>query len=70
MKSGLVYGTAAMLDGLTDRMEKDFGQPVKTIIATGGLSKEIVKNCNKDIVYDDNLILDGLKFIYERNNCK
>lgn len=70
MKSGLVYGTAAMLDGLTDRMEKDFGQPVKTIIATGGLSKEIVKNCNKDIVYDDNLILDGLNFIYERNNSK
>ena len=70
MKSGLVYGTAAMLDGLTDRMEKDFGQPVKTIIATGGLSKEIVKNCNKDIVYDDNLILDGLKFIYERKNSK
>ena len=30
-------------------------------------SKEIVKNCNKNIIYDDNLILDGLKYIYERN---
>lgn len=67
MKSGIVYGTAAMLDGLTDRMENDFGKPVKTLIATGGLSKEIVKNCSKHIIYDDNLILDGLKFIYERN---
>lgn len=67
MKSGIVYGTAAMLDGLTDRMENDYGKPVKTLIATGGLSKEIVKNCSKHIIYDDNLILDGLKFIYERN---
>ena len=67
MKSGIVYGTAAMLDGLTDRMENDFGKPVKTLIATGGLSKEIVKNCSKHIIYDNNLILDGLKFIYERN---
>lgn len=68
MKSGLVYGTAAMLDGLTDRMEKDFGKKVNSIVATGGLSKEIVKNCNKDIIYDDNLILDGLKYIYERGS--
>lgn len=68
MKSGLVYGTSAMLDGLTDRMEKDFGKKVNSIIATGGLSREIIKNCTKDIIYDENLILDGLKFIYERNN--
>lgn len=67
MKSGIVFGTAAMLDGLTERMEKDFGKEVKTIVATGGLSKEIVKNCNNEIIYDDNLILDGLKYIYERN---
>lgn len=68
MKSGLVFGTAAMLDGLTDRMEKDFGKKVNSIIATGGLSEEIIKNCHKDIIYDGNLILDGLKSIYERNS--
>lgn len=68
MKSGLVYGTAAMLDGLTERMEKDFGQKVASIIATGGLSKEIIKNCNKTVIYDENLILHGLKVIYDNNN--
>ncbi len=67
MKSGIVFGTASMLDGLTDRMENDFGKSVTSIIATGGLSKEIVKNCTKDVIYDENLILDGLKYIYERN---
>ena len=66
MKSGTVFGTAAMLDGLTRRMEKDFGTHVKSIVATGGLSKEIVKHCERDVIYDKNLILEGLKYIFER----
>lgn len=64
IKSGTVFGTAAMLDGLTARMEKDFGKKIASTVATGGLAKEIVKNCSRDIVYDGNLILDGLKSIY------
>lgn len=68
MKSGLVYGTAAMLDGLTERMEKDFGKKVNSIVATGGLSREIIKNCNRYVIYDENLILHGLKVIYDNNN--
>lgn len=68
MKSGLVFGTASMLDGLTERMEKDFGKTVVTTIATGGLSREIISNCKRDIIYDENLILDGLKYIYDLNN--
>ena len=66
MKSGTVFGTAAMLDGLTARMEKDFGKEVRTTVATGGLAREIVKNCTREIVYDKDLILDGLKNIYNR----
>lgn len=64
IKSGTVFGTAAMLDGLTARMEKDFGKKVASTVATGGLAKEIVKNCSRDIIYDGDLILDGLKSIY------
>lgn len=67
MKSGTVFGTAAMLDGLTRRMEKDFGKEVKSTIATGGLAKEIVKNCERNVIYDATLILEGLKYIYEDN---
>lgn len=67
MKSGTVFGTAAMLDGLTKRMEKDFGREVKSTVATGGLSREIVKNCERNVIYDKNLILEGLKYIYDRS---
>lgn len=67
MLSGTVLGTAAMLDGLTDRMEKEFGKPIKSTVATGGLSKEIVKSCYRKITHDPNLIFDGLRVIYEKN---
>lgn len=70
MLSGTVLGTAAMLDGLTDRMEKEFGKKIVTTVATGGLSREIVKSCYREIIHDPNLIFDGLKTIYNKNKTK
>lgn len=67
MQSGLVYGTAAMLDGLIERMEEELGYPA-TVVATGGLSKEIIPLCRKEIIYNENLLLDGLRIIYDKNN--
>lgn len=67
MQSGLVYGTAAMLDGLLDQIEEELGEK-PTVIATGGLSREIIAHCKRDIIYDENLLLQGLKAIYEKNN--
>ena len=66
MKSGLVYGTASMIDGVTDRMKERLGDKT-CVIATGGLAKEIIKYCKTDIIYNENLLLDGLKIIYEKN---
>ena len=66
MKSGLVFGTAAMLDGLLDRIEEELGEEA-TVVATGGLSKEIIAHCHRHIIYNENLLLDGLREIYEKN---
>lgn len=66
MKSGLVFGAAAMIDGLIERMESEQGK-VNTVVATGGLSKEIIRHCKYDIIYDENLLLDGLLTIYKKN---
>ena len=67
MLAGTVLGTAAMLDGLCDRMEKEFGRTIKTTVATGGLSAEIIKSCYREIIYDPHLLLEGLKTIYNKN---
>lgn len=66
MSSGLVFGTAAMLDGLIERISDELGE-TPTVIATGGLSRDIISHCKKDIIYNENLLLDGLKEIYEKN---
>mgnify|MGYP004678821693 FL=1 len=66
MKAGLVLGSACMIDGLIERVENEIGK-VATVVATGGLAPEVVKNCKKDIIINDNLLLDGLKVIYEKN---
>lgn len=70
IKSGTVFGTAAMLDGLTQRMEDEFGKEIKTTVATGGLAQDIVKCCSRQIVYNGNLILEGLRNIFYRRANK
>ncbi len=67
MQSGIVLGTASMIDGILDRFASELGEP-KTIVATGGLSSFIVPVCKREMVLDSNLILKGLKAIYDKNN--
>ena len=66
MNSGAVFGNAAMLDGMLDRIEAELGEKA-TAIATGGLAKVITAHCKHDIICDENLLLKGLYLIYERH---
>ena len=59
MKSGIVFGNAAMIDGMIDRIEEEMGYKPE-IVATGGLSKAIIPYCKHKITMDDDLILKGL----------
>lgn len=69
MKSGAIFGTAAMLDGLVERMEAQLGESC-TVIATGTLADTIVPHCRREMVVDQELLLKGLKLIYDRNRRK
>lgn len=66
MRSGLILGTASMIDGLIERISEELDE-IPTVVATGGLSKEIITHCKSDIIYNENLLLDGLREIYEKN---
>ena len=66
MKSGAVYGTAASIDGVICRIEKELGYKPK-VIATGGLAESIVPYCTNKIITDDELLLNGLMLIYQKN---
>ena len=66
MRSGLMMGTAAMLDGMILRMEEELGAPA-TVIATGGIARFILPMCRKEIIYDKDLLLKGLGILYKNN---
>ena len=67
MQSGTVFGYAAMIDGLCEKLEEELGEEVKTTVATGGLARDLVKSCKRDIVYNGELVLYGLKVLFEKN---
>lgn len=66
MRSGIMLGAAAMLDGLIDRMEDELGEKA-SVVATGGISRFVIPMCRREILYDRNLLLKGLEILYLNN---
>jgi type III pantothenate kinase len=66
MRAGAVIGTASMLDGIIGRLERQLGEPVNAIL-TGGLSSLIAPYCEHEIHQEEDLLIDGLKILYEMN---
>lgn len=69
MQSGIIYGHAAMIDGIIDRMHdelddlgiaKTSNRQEQFIIATGGMAQKIIPHCRHKILYDEHLLLKGL----------
>lgn len=66
MKSGIVLGNAAMMEGMIDRYREVLGDDA-VVVATGGIAPSIVAHCRRDVIIDSNLLLDGLYAIYKKN---
>lgn len=66
MKSGILYSTAGGMDGIVKRIEAELGEK-PTVVATGGLAKLVAPYCEHEIILDDELILKGLRIIYNKN---
>lgn len=66
MRSGVMLGTAAMLDGMIDRFSEELGCRF-TAVATGSIARFIVPLCRHEILWDKDLIIKGLAILYRRN---
>lgn len=66
MRSGVIVGMAAMIDGFVARFTKEMGS-VKSVVATGGYSPLVIPYCTCEMVYDADLLLKGMLAIYKRN---
>lgn len=66
IRSGLMHGHAAMVDGLVIRIERELGQPVK-VVATGGLAALLAPCLQRIDAVDPWLTLEGLRLLHDRN---
>ena len=66
MRSGAIYATASMIDGMIERMEEELGSDC-SVIATGSYARAVMPFCKKEILYDEDLLLKGLWTLWEKN---
>lgn len=66
MKSGIVLGTASMMDGMIARYREVLGENANVIVS-GGLAPSITPHCKTDVIIDNDLLIDGLYLIYKKN---
>ena len=66
MRSGIMMGSACMLDGMVQRMEEELGSKA-TVVITGGIAKFVMPMCRTPMIYDKDLLLKGLAALYRDN---
>lgn len=66
MQAGLVYGYIGQTEYIIDKIKEELNMPDIKTVATGGLGKIIADETKKIDIYDPNLTLIGLRFIYQK----
>lgn len=66
MRSGIVFGTVAMVDGVVRRMREELGAGA-FVLATGGLASLVFPLSEEIDDYDPLLTLEGLRLVHELN---
>ena len=66
MQSGSIYGHAACIDGMIERIWDELGYEAK-VVATGGFARTVIPCCKKDIIIDSQLLMKGLTILYNKN---
>lgn len=67
MQSGIIFGFAGLVDGIVSQLKENLGEDTK-VVATGGMAKLIMGHAETLDILDEDLTMDGLRFVYERKN--
>jgi len=69
LQSGLVYGFAGQVDAIVDRIRAELGAETAPVVATGGLADLIAPHSATITAVDQELTLQGLRLVWERNRA-
>lgn len=64
LRSGLIFGYVAMVEGLIERMTRELGGPPVTVVGTGGLCPTIARHTEAIQHVVPTLVLEGLQALY------
>ena len=67
MRSGLLWGSAIMVDGFIDRYRAMPGMAGAKCVATGGSDGLVTALCQREVILDEELTLKGLRYLYIGN---
>ncbi|SFG19725.1 type III pantothenate kinase [Oribacterium sp. WCC10] len=70
MINGVVIGTAAMIDGIHQRVAEEMGLSADELplVLTGGLSKLVLPWMKHQAHFEPDLLLNGLEILYKKSN--
>lgn len=67
IQSGMVFGWASLIEGMIKRYIDLYGK--MNLVITGGEARFIINHIDSklNLIYDEDLLLDGLNIIYQKN---
>jgi type III pantothenate kinase len=69
MQSGLYFGYVGLVANTIAEIRKELGEDSR-VVATGGFGRQIAPEIPAIDSYEPDLVLEGLRIIYERNREK
>lgn len=67
LQSGVIFGAASLIEGMTDRIEQELGEPAELVL-TGGGSSYLDPLIRREHVTDPWLLMRGLAELYTLNS--
>ncbi len=64
INNGVIFSQASAIEGICMRVEDELGEKV-TAVVTGGAAKFVLPVCRRKVIYDEHLLLKGLKILYK-----
>jgi len=70
MRAGIIHGHAGMVDSMIDRLQEGAGERAAAVVAVGDQAPLILSCCQHEIIYDPDLLMNGLYLLYLKNTRK